>query len=355
MMSMKKNSLHSSNYEDEIDLINVIQKLIESRKIIISAILFFTFLAVIYSLTLKPSFKSSAILEIGFIESSDGNRKLIESSSDLISDIQINLVYPSQFEDLPPKVEMTPLENNLIKFELTSDSSEINEKTLFNLISYSKDRHTKLSDLFIERQRSEISQKVEYTKSRISFLESKISADVSIRAQRIEDQILKTENSITFIDSQISNLEELLTADSNNLALLKGTDLQVQRALTTPTLEQMIFTYKSDINRLKLKKMEQSQLLNSLNKNLELLSNKGVNNSDTDYLFELSHELKNREDNLSALLNQSLAQTQPIRNVETITIKPQHKKILLMGLIFGFFAGIFIVAIKNFFESYTKK
>ncbi|MDC1541978.1 Wzz/FepE/Etk N-terminal domain-containing protein, partial [Candidatus Pseudothioglobus singularis] len=65
---MTQNLTQPSPYEDEIDLREIFKILIESKKLLISTILIFTIASIIYSLSLKPSFKSSTILEIGYYE-----------------------------------------------------------------------------------------------------------------------------------------------------------------------------------------------------------------------------------------------------------------------------------------------
>ena len=56
------NNLNQSLYhENEISLLQTIKVLIEYKKLIISSILIFTIAAILYSMALKPSFKSSAI------------------------------------------------------------------------------------------------------------------------------------------------------------------------------------------------------------------------------------------------------------------------------------------------------
>ena len=84
------NDLNQSLYvEDEIDLKEIFKILIESKKLIISTILIFTTAIIIYSLSLKPSFETTANVEIGYVLMKDGNKKLLESPSDLISDLKV--------------------------------------------------------------------------------------------------------------------------------------------------------------------------------------------------------------------------------------------------------------------------
>ena len=86
---MSQNLIQPSAYEDEIDLREIFKILIESKKIIIVTILIFTITSIIYSLSSKPEFKSSIIVEIGYSEMPDGTQKSIEKPTDLISNINL--------------------------------------------------------------------------------------------------------------------------------------------------------------------------------------------------------------------------------------------------------------------------
>ena len=87
------NDLNQSLYvEDEIDLQEIAKILIESKKLIISTLLFFTIASIIYSLSLKPSFITSAKLEIGYITTKNGDIEMIESASDFISNLKVEIM-----------------------------------------------------------------------------------------------------------------------------------------------------------------------------------------------------------------------------------------------------------------------
>ena len=81
---MAQNLTQPSPYDDEIDLREIFKILIESKKLIILTTLIFTIASIIYSLSLKPEFKSSTILEIGSYDIVIGEKKLVEPVSSLI-------------------------------------------------------------------------------------------------------------------------------------------------------------------------------------------------------------------------------------------------------------------------------
>jgi len=138
------NDLNQSLYvEDEIDLKEIFKILIESKKLIISTILIFTIAASIYSLSLKPSFKSSTNFEAGYVEMINGDIELIESASSLISNLKI-LVMKNPDNKFSQDVSMNSFEDKIIKLETTSKSAEQNENLLTEMINYVDERHSKL-------------------------------------------------------------------------------------------------------------------------------------------------------------------------------------------------------------------
>lgn len=138
------NDLNQSLYvEDEIDLKEIFKILIESKKLIISTILIFTTASIIYSLSLKPSFKSSTNFEAGYVEMINGDIELIESASSLISNLKI-LVMKNPDNKFSQDVSMNSFEDKIIKLETTSKSAEQNENLLTEMINYVDERHSKL-------------------------------------------------------------------------------------------------------------------------------------------------------------------------------------------------------------------
>ena len=140
---MAQNLTQHSPYDDEIDLREIIGTLIESKKLIISTILIFTIAASIYSLSLKPSFKSSTNFEAGYVEMINGDIELIESASSLISNLKI-LVMKNPDNKFSQDVSMNSFEDKIIKLETTSKSAEQNENLLTEMINYVDERHSKL-------------------------------------------------------------------------------------------------------------------------------------------------------------------------------------------------------------------
>jgi len=402
------NDLNQSLYvEDEIDLREIIKVLIESKKLIISTILIFTTASIIYSLSLKPSFLTSAILEIGYYEMPDGTQKLIEKPSNLISDLKV-LKMKNSDNKFNQNVSMNSFEGKLINLKTTSSSVEQNENILNEIINYIDERHSNLAVLITGQKKHRISNEIdlieseisfikakqldknqtkkliinrdlESVKSEISFIKAKHLASNQVTRTKIEDRIVLLNTELPIIKLEINQLEAVIIDDTNNLSLLKeNEELQTERASHSPTLEQIIFSYKSKINDLNTKKynniLETKKLKNQL-KNLEngtLQSDELFNleqrrkaleiqlknlenvTVQSDELFRLEQEQKTLENQLQILMTQTQIKTRPIRNIETETIKPKTQLTIILGLIIGFITSIFLVFIRSFVKSYKE-
>ena len=173
---MTKN-IHQSQYaEDEIDLKEIFKILIKSKKLIISTILIFAIASIIYSLSLDPSFKSSAQVQIGYFEMPDGKKNLIEEPSDLISDLNI-LLLRNPDNKFSQKVPISLIEKNVINFETTSSSGEQNENILNEMIIYIEGRHSRLKKLRVKKNKNKTAFDIETTKAEINHITAKLSSN----------------------------------------------------------------------------------------------------------------------------------------------------------------------------------
>jgi LPS O-antigen subunit length determinant protein (WzzB/FepE family) len=348
---MAQNLTQPSPYEDEIDLLETTKMLIKSKKLIISTILIFTIASIIYSLSQKPSFETSAILEIGYVEQNNGDRKLIESPSDLISDLNI-LLLKNQDGKFSQGISMNSFEEKLINLKTTSNSGEKNENILNEIINYIDERHSNLKASITNLIKNEISLDLESVKSKIDFIKEKQIAENQLMRTNIEDRIVLLNTELPIIELEINQLETVIIDDTNNLSLLKrNEDILTERASSSPTLEQIIFSYKSKINDLNAKKYTNILETKSLNNQLKNLENVTLQ---SDELFSLEQRRKALESQLQMLMTQTEVKTQSIGSIKIRTIKPKTQLTILLGLVIGFITGIFLVFIRNFVRSYKE-
>jgi LPS O-antigen subunit length determinant protein (WzzB/FepE family) len=344
---MAQNLTQPSPREDEIDLREIIKILIESKKLIISSILIFTIASIIYSLSLPPVFKSSTILEIGYYEKPDGTQKLIEEPSDLISNLKIYQLLNDQQDS-----SFKAIENKLIRIETSSNKTSDNEKILSSMIAFIKNRHNELSITSSNLRKNTLLDEIYLNDSKLSFIKAKNLEYRQLRRSEIEDKIAKLKTALPIIDLEISQLEKAIIDDTNNLSLLKENNtLLIKRASNSPTLEQIIFNYKSKINGFNTKKYTNILETKKLNNKLKILENSTLQSEET---VRLEQERKLLENQLQTLMNEAQVKTLPIGNIETENIKQKILVTLLLGLIIGFIVSIFLVLINNFIKNFRE-
>ena len=228
--------------------------------------------------------------------------------------------------------------------ETTSSSGEQNENLLTEIINYIDERHSNLAVLITNQQKHQISNEIDLIESEISFIKE-------ITRVNLEASISKLKSDLPILDQEISQLNQVIIDDSNNLNIVKGSSLAVERAAKTPTLEQIISSYKSQINQLRRERNNSISELSILSQKLDAL-NKDILQSDG--LFVLGNKQKIYENQLKMLMNQTQVKTQPIGNIGTNTIKPKTQLIITLGIIIGFITSIFLVFINNFIKSYKE-
>ena len=228
--------------------------------------------------------------------------------------------------------------------ETTSSSGEQNENLLTEIINYIDERHSNLAVLITNQQKHQISNEIDLIESEISFLKE-------ITRVNVEASISKLKSDLPILDQEISQLNQVIIDDANNLNIVKGSTLATERAASSPTLEQIISSYKSKINQLTRERNNSISDISILSQKLDAL-NKDTFQSDE--LFVLGKRQKILENQLKMLMNQTQVKTQPIGNIGTNTIKPKTQLIITLGIIIGFITSIFLVFINNFIKSYRE-
>jgi LPS O-antigen subunit length determinant protein (WzzB/FepE family) len=351
---MVQNSKQPSSYEDEIDLLKIIKILMESKKLIILTILIFTIGSIIFSLSLKPEFKSSSILEIGYYEMPDGTMKLIEKPSETVSNIRKNLIYKNRGNILYSNITVDTLENNLLHLQITSKSSKKNLDILSEITNYIDANHSNLSALITKQEKNKISLDLESVNSRITF----VRANNQLMLTRLEEKITQLKNQLPIIDLEISQLEKVIIEDTDNLNLLKETNRAIERAASSPTLEQIISSYKSRMNDLKREKNIINSDLNFLSQKLDALKKNTTLfqlqefDPESDKLFSLEKRQKVLENQLQKLISQPPIKTTAIGDIQTETFNTETRLIISWGIILGFFTSFLLIFIRNFVKKY---
>lgn len=192
---MDNNLNQSPHLNDEMDLREIIKLIIESKKLIVSSILIFTIASIIFSFSLKPLFETSAKLEIGYIEMFNGDRELIESASNLVSNLKIREMKNSD-DKVNRDLSITSIEDKIIDLKIKSNSREQNEISLNEIIGYIDNRHSNLEKLFNDKKKSLITNEIESIKAEINHYKSKLSDEYQSQYLSIISNLDKEDRAI---------------------------------------------------------------------------------------------------------------------------------------------------------------
>ena len=348
---MQQNINQTNQYEDEIDLIEIIQKLIKSKMIIIVTTLIITILTYLYTLQQQPTYQSSVLIEIGHYELNDGSVELLEKPFSLTQDLKINLIHKNLDENLS-SAKIKILEDKLITIDYSSGSAEKNTNVLNKFINYLDIRHSRLANTKYLAKRTVLSDEIDLLSSEIEFQERLLLALNKDKKLQISSQINTLTNQLPIIDRKISDLEQIITEDQENLQLLQSDpELLLKRAGINPTLHQVIYSYKNTLAELVINKQDITNEIYVLDNKLELLGNIP---HQSEWLFNLSLQKGKLEVELEDLENIIFTQTKTIGGVKTHSLDPNNKKIMVLGFIAGLFAGILIVFINEFVKTYRE-
>ena len=325
------NNINQSSYqEDEIDLLEIIKVLIESKKLIILTTLIFTIVSIVYSLSQKPEFKSSSLFEIGYYEMPDGTQQLIDEPKVIINDLKLNLIIKNPDNEFNQAVSIRPIQSALIQFETTSFSSETNEKLLNKFSSYIDNHHASFMKSYTDNNRNDLHNQIDL-----------------IELERLNITNEKSAN-ILFIDERISRLSKII-ADNKNILFLLQNDPQlfIERATISPNLNVKTDELIYIVTHLVDQKNTLLQDIDNLNNQLEFENNSTQSNK----LLDLKLKQEALEIELESVDNQKIINSGVIGDIKTTTIKPKYLLIITLGIILGFITSIFLVFINNFIKS----
>ena len=417
--------------EDEKDLKEIFKILINSKKLIIVITLIITTLGAIYSFQKVPQFKSTALIEIGNYGVDEYKQMTIEPAKNLIKELTINFIHKQKILNYSSNnLIIKSIQDRLIEISHTSASPEQSENLLSEIIGYIKNRHIFLLNESIQKTKTELAFKIESLKDQIKIINSTLSTqrdDEKLRLTnqiksakdqiklansslltyknseiaRISNEIFMLNNILPTLDRRIKLLNNVIAEDQNNLKLLASNpDLFIQRAAQSPSLSQVISTYKdrlidyenqiiylkqnkktlaselkffqnTDLDtydifklsqakegfELELKLLKSNTIFKVISKLSELKEDVGSlelelkllksNDLESSEILKLSQEKKGLELESAFLLLQNPIKTQLVGKIDTFPIDPNKERIIFLSFIFGFFLSMVIVFINH--------
>ena len=367
---MQNNNPNNYFQEDSIDLKEVFKLLINSKKLIIAITLVITTLGTIYSYQKVPLYKSTALIEIGANNTFSNEKGLIEPGKDLMQDLKINFIYKNSFGGLIFRL----IENKLLQIEYISPSAKKTNHLLNEIVVYILNRHSLLlsnhtqktknqltyeiknlndqieysnKTLFTQNEADKlrISNQIESLNKKIEYINNKSLVQKEDDKLRISNQIENLYYLLPSLDLKIKELNQIILKDESNLKLIKSNDeLLISRAAQSPTLEQVIFEYKSSIIENENEKLILFEKIDNLESQLKYLES---NDLESNEIFMLSQEKYALELKLEFLMNQNLTNTQLIGEILTNEVATKKVFTTLLSFIFGLFLSIVVVFINN--------
>jgi LPS O-antigen subunit length determinant protein (WzzB/FepE family) len=327
---MKNSNLNNEYLDDEIDLVELLRTLYSSKKLIILITLASALLAFAYLSQKEAEYQSTVILEVGTYDLTNGEKKLVEPVSSLIQKLKINEI-SQQLNEL----NFNSIEDHFLEIDVTSPSPEFNENLINEAIRFAQESHAESLDKIVN-----------------SFSEKIMAIDNEIKYQQESQKLIaikaiKTlDINIPALETKIKNLLELIPEEENNLLLLESNpSALLQRTSSSPTLQEVIFSYKllaiDTRSELALLKQEKEAFKLQVKSNAE-------GEFTSEELFKLNQEKEALEMQVKLAKDQTNS-TQPIRELVTSEIKTKTLLIILIGTILGFIFSIFIVFIRQAF------
>jgi len=230
---MTQNLKQTPPYEDEIDLIEIVKFIIDSKKLIISTIIFFTITSFIYSLSLKPSFQTTTILEVGYIEN-DGQKDFIEETQNLLFDL--NILKLRKYPQIEDSLSIELIQDRLISINLISSSIEQNEKIVNEITSHVFERHSKLLENKINNHKQQILEDIDFLRTEIN---SRLKVNTDSLNTSLQDQILMADNIFSFkkellsLTNQLDKIDSGFKIETQSLKNIETTTIKPKIALIT--------------------------------------------------------------------------------------------------------------------------
>ena len=379
---MKNSNLNNEYLDDEIDLIEIVRTLYSSKKLIIIVTLAFSLLAFIYTTQKEVEYQSTVILEVGSYDLINGEKKLVEPVSSLIKKLKINQVSKNL-----KTLNFNDIEDHFLEINYTSPSPEFNENLINEAIIFAQESYegilAKIVNSFSEKIVT-IDNAVGFIKSNsinaIKTIDSEVEFIKNSTKIQQESQKLIALNAIKTVDielpaleSKLKHLLELIPAEENNLLLLKSNpSALLQRTSSSPTLQQIIYSYnvqaitlKNQIRNLQQEKeaLEMqvksiaegkfvSEELFKLQEEKEALEMQVKSIAEGKFVSEELFKLQEEKDSLELqikLVKNQKSTTQPIRELVTSEINPKQLLTIFIGIIFGFIFSVLIVFIRQAF------
>jgi hypothetical protein len=327
---------------------NIIETLLQSKKIILVSVLIISVIGFLISFQVKPTHSSSILIEIGQYENTDESKAFIEVSSKLVQDLNKNYIKDLDIS-ISSNIKVIPLAKEFIRIEYFSKSSDINKKVLNNSFSYIEDRHKSLLSSIESIRNVNLSNEIKDNKSKLIIAKNNLSNQIQIDKEILRRKINLNIREGSAIDERIKLIEQVII-DTNNslLAFNSKPELLKQKLANAPSVYGLIYNYNNDKFKWQDLKNKNLDKLENLQNDLINLESKGLISDELEVLLQTQNRLQIQ---LDKPVSERIIKTKMKKLNTTIS---QQKIIIpiFISLVVGFFSSIFIVLGSDFIRQY---
>jgi len=302
---MNQNSNQSESIKDEIVfIVEIINKLIASKKLIIATTFVCALSAFLYSFQSESIFQSTALIEISHKNTDDAREAnkivVIESANDLKYNLEVNMHYLDNLI-VPGLIKIdTPKGDKILKITSTSNSIETNNISINQIVEYIIDRHKDI---------------LNKSNDQLTYTINNLNVEIQ---NIILSEINEVNILIPIVNNKISLLQKVIHEDENNLKILESNELSIERASEYPTMNQIIHNYKMKLVGQEEKKGRLEAKLSDLNsytKESKIITS--LNPRLVDLVSSFVQQKNTLEKQLELVRQQIQNNTRVIGNIET--------------------------------------
>ena len=362
---MQNNKPISYTQQGEIHLRELLNLLINSKKIIIVVTLFFSLIATIYTYSLKPQYEANSVIEVGSYFDHGQNLKYIDYPKEVAEDLKIKFVkIPNQTTGNNILHSVSFLGNQYILMKSISTSSDTAIKNLENvqhyLTNYPKEKFA------IEQKKLELLINTRH-QPKIDSAEK----EIQVRYQKIEQLKLLIEQLKLQNDSDKNKLDDIDKNELEQRIIHRKKEMQIVAFY----LDEYKTLLKEVDEKIKILKSSDSDLSSSIllisekRKLSELIGSHQNQLEDIEYFFKFNvpNQKENLEKEIQSFSNQKEYVLDEITQIKSIIQKNDYSVIstyseittkqvpvrklfiIIAGFVVGFFLSIFVVFIRQAF------
>lgn len=305
-----------NQYEDEIDLKELIVKIIKNFKYVILITSLFVVAALFYVFLAKPVYESKALVEIGYIKR-DGKNEYIDNPERLINELNTLFVEKNKYENKKVEnyifqVKRSNKNSNFIEITAHGTDPEKASKEIQKVLSYIQKKHSEVLDEYVENikfQLDSLDNEIYLLKNdRIVKIDQEMFTLKNTKVKAIEDNITTLKNIATKeIEEKIETLKNVRVKEvEESINALKNVELK--------KIEDEITTLKKD----KLASIEDKiaitnkEVIPNINKKIEMYENEISKSQQT--LLNLNANIAKTKEADQALAALAIVQQRDLQN-----------------------------------------